>query len=293
MSKKILVTGGQWFVGNALLKELQKRGHSLTCLDCDLSKMGRSIAGIRYVNDETKNIKIIFQNEFFDEIYHLWEYSRVEGSYANIEQIINSNIHWTIEVINYWKNLRTCKLIYTASSTKFSIGSNWDNISPYAFSKANNVELIKKFWEWFDLSYAVTYFYNVYGPGENEEWEYATLIWILKKAMREGKKLPIVSPWTQQRNFTHISDIIKWLVLVWEKWYWDWFGIGSSEKYSILDVANIFGGEIQWLPKRIGNRLDAELVTDRTMELWWKPWMRLPEYIKFLSCNNYVDIISP
>lgn len=280
MKKNILVTGGQGFVWNGLLLEFWKQGHNLTCLDIGLSKRWRKIPGVKYIHDETKNINTIFRDEYFDEIYHLWEYSRVEASYKNIDQVIESNIVWTAEVLNYWKKLKTCKLIYTASSTRYADNSLWINISPYAFTKSCNVELVKKFWLWYDLPYAITYFYNVYGDDENEEWEYATLIWIFKKAFREKRKLPVVLPWTQKRNFTHITDIIQWLILVWEKWLWDEFGIWASENYSIVEVAEMFGSEIDFLPERMGNRMDAQLVTSRLKELWWVQSEKLENYIK-------------
>jgi UDP-glucose 4-epimerase len=140
-----------------------------------------------------------------------------------------------------------------------------------------------KFWAWFQLPYAITYFYNVYGDDENEEGEYATLIWIFKKASREKRKLPVVLPGTQKRNFTHINDIVNWLVLVWEKWFWDEFGIWAQENYSVIEVAEMFGWEIEWLPERAGNRMDAKLLNSKIKELWWVQIEKLENYIKNLT----------
>ena len=137
---------------------------------------------------------------------------------------------------------------------------------------------------WFNIPYAITYFYNVYGEREIQTGRYATLIALFKEKIKNKERLTIVSPGTQKRNFTHIDDIIDGLVLVGENGYGDEFGIGSPEAFTVLEVAELFGGEIQMLPERKGNRMMADVVTDKTQALCWSPKCNLADYIE--NINN-------
>ena len=89
------------------------------------------------------------------------------------------------------------------------------------------------------------------------------------KMLEEGKPLTVVSPGNQVRNFTHIDDIIEGLILVAEKGNRDGFGIGSKESYTIFEIANMFNQKIEIIPERNGNRMIAELVTQKTENLGW------------------------
>jgi UDP-glucose 4-epimerase len=133
------------------------------------------------------------------------------------------------------------------------------------------------------MPYAITYFYNVYGGREIKEGKYATLIALFKEKIERGEKLTVVSPGTQNRNFTHIDDIIDALVLIGEQGEGDGYGIGSDESYSVLEVAKMLNGEIEMLPERKGNRMTGDVVTDKTKELGWNPSYSLEEYINVLK----------
>jgi UDP-glucose 4-epimerase len=137
------------------------------------------------------------------------------------------------------------------------------------------------------VPYAITYFYNVYGRREIATGKYATLIALLTEKMKAGQPLTIVSPGTQKRNFTHIDDIIDGLVLVGENGYGDEFGIGSPESFSILEVAKLFGGKIEMLPERKGNRMTADFMTEKTQALGWSPKRTLEDYIATLKADNW------
>jgi len=146
---------------------------------------------------------------------------------------------------------------------------------------------VMNYGNWFNVPYAITYFYNVYGEREIQIGKYATLIAIFKEKMKNKEKLTIVSPGTQRRNFTHIDDIIDGLVLVGENGEGDDFGIGSPEAFTVLEVAELFGGEIQMLPERKGNRMTANVMTDKTKALGWSPKCTLKEYIEMLRISNW------
>lgn len=156
-------------------------------------------------------------------------------------------------------------------------------MSPYSFTKSTNSELVKMYGEWFGLDYAITYFYNVYGEKENDEGILASVIGIFNRKMKKKQKLQIVLPGTQKRNFTHVGDIIDGVLLVAEQGHGDNYGIGSDDLYSINEIAQMFGGEIEYIPERLGNRESSELMTTKIKELGWSQKRNLREYILGLS----------
>lgn len=221
-----------------------------------------------------------------DYIYHLGEYSRVEQSFDDIDKVWEFNTQGTFSVLQFCKKTGA-KLIYAGSSTKFGDGGAGRSQSPYAWTKASNTDLIVNYSNWFAIPYAIVYFYNVYGDREISTGKYATLIALFTEKMKQGKSLTVVSPGAQERNFTHVEDIVNGLILVGEKGSGDEYGIGSSESFTILEVAKLFGGVIEMLPARKGNRMVAEVITDKTKDLGWMPKHNLASYIENLKIRGW------
>jgi UDP-glucose 4-epimerase len=202
----------------------------------------------------------------------------VEQSFDDMDKVWRYNNQGTFAVLEFVKKNKA-KLIYSGSSTKFGDNGVGSNASPYAWTKSSNSQLVINYGTWFNIDYAITYFYNVYGENEISEGKYATLIALFNSKIREGKSLTVVSPGNQVRNFTHIDDIIKGLIIVGEKGNGDGFGIGSKESYTILEIANMFNGKIEMIPERKGNRMTAELVTQKTENLGWTAKKSIEKYI--------------
>ncbi len=274
---KVLVIGGAGFVGSNLCKRLKENKNSVISLDnYSAGTRDNHVKNVTYIEGQSIDVDKLV-NEDVDLIFHLGEYSRVEKSFVDIEKVIDSNINGTAAVLEFWRKQK-CKLVYAGSSTKFSNDSGKDS-SPYAYTKSSNTDLVKNYASWFDLPYAISYFYNVYGRNEVAEGNYATLIAILKKRFSEGKNLNIVEPGSQRRNFTHIDDIIDALVLIGDKGAGDEYGIGADESYSVLDVASFFKSKIDMLPPRRGNRMDGKVLTEKTKALGWSPKIRIEDHI--------------
>lgn len=286
-TKKILVTGGAGFVGSHLCERLaQDSNNQVYSLDNYFTgSENNHVPHVTYIRGDTVDIgKLVTFKP--DMVYHLGEYSRVEQSFEDIETVWRYNKDGIFAVLEFVRKAG-CKILYAGSSTKFGDGGMGRTASPYAWTKASNTELVINYGNWFNVPYAITYFYNVYGKREIATGKYATLIAMFTEKMRNGESLTIVSPGTQKRNFTHIDDIIDGLVLVGENGYGDEFGIGSPESFSILEVAEIFDGKIEMLPERKGNRMTADVVTDKTQALGWSPTRTLADYIKNLKANNW------
>jgi len=278
--KTILVTGGAGFIGSHLCERLHNDGHTVISLDNYFTgSKDNHIEGVTYIDGNTKDIAIKI-GTVPDCIYHLGEYPRVEQSFEDIEIVLQFNTQGTQAVLEYCRK-HGCKLIYAGSSTKFADGGIGRDQSPYAWTKASNTELVRNYGEWFNVPYAITYFYNVYGPRERGDSKSGTVIAIFKELHDKGQPLSVRMPGTQKRNFTHVSDIVDGLVLVGEKGEGDEYGLGHTDAYSILEVAKMFGDDITMLPDRPGNRTSSCADTRRAhLELGWQPQHNLRDYIQ-------------
>jgi len=284
---KILVTGGAGFVGSHLCERLFGLGHDVTSLDNYFTgSTANHISGVNYISGSTEHINDIFRTRQFDLVYHLGEYSRVEQSFDDIDLVWQYNKLGTYEVLKY-VGKTGAKLLYAGSSTKYADQTPDYIPSPYAWSKASNTELVKQYAQWYNLDYAITYFYNVYGKREIKEGKYATLIAKYKTLAKHNKSLPVVMPGTQKRNFTHIDDIVDALILIGKNGSGDEYGIGNPKDFSILEVAELFGQPIEHLPERKGNRMSASVLTTKTEALGWKPQRNLVDYIETLKQNGW------
>lgn len=279
----ILITGGAGFIGSNLIERfLQDPSNTVISLDNYFTgKKENHIPGAEYREGHTKDIERHVP-ETPDVVYHLGEYSRVASSIEEPAVLWDLNMDGTFGVLEFWRK-RRCKLVYAGSSTKFSApraeGVEGRDLSPYTWGKAAASDLVCNYGRWYGIPYAIAYFYNVYGPRERAD-EYGTVVEIFKQSYLGGKPLEVRSPGTQTRIYTHVDDTVAGLILVGERGEGDGYGIGSSESYSILEVAQLFGGEIVMLPARATSRPSAVVDTTRMKALGWKPTHTLEEYIQ-------------
>lgn len=283
----VLITGGAGFIGSHLCERL------VTDKSCNVYSLDNyftgseenHVPGVTYIRGSTKDIASLIKFRP-DIIYHLGEYSRVEQSFDDVELVWQQNTAGTFAVLEFVRKTG-CKILYAGSSTKFGDGGNGSDSSPYAWTKSSNTELVMNYSKWFNIDYAITYFYNVYGKREITNGKYATLIGLFTEKMKNGETLTIVRPGHQERNFTHIDDIIDGLVIIGKNGVGDGYGIGAPKSYTVLDVAKLFGGSITMVSERAGNRITADLKTEKTEGLGWKPTRSLKNYINNLKANNW------
>jgi UDP-glucose 4-epimerase len=290
-TKKIVVTGAGGYIASHLIDRLmENENYIILGIDKQYSVYPQNASNVSLSQINTVDIEKVADFDT-DYIFHLGEYARVEQSFNNFEEVLTDNLAGTAAIINFWKK-SNAKLIYAGSSTKFSDNGLGYTSSPYALTKAHNTELISNAAKWYELKYAITYFYNVYGGREQSYGDKATLIGIFRRQMYEKQPLSVRLPGSQQRNFTHINDIIEGICKVAFNGEGDGYGIGASETYSILEVANMFGGEIEYLKSRAGNRTNGLLLTDKTELLGWKQQVSLKQYISNLRENDWIDPIG-
>jgi|HubBroStandDraft_6_1064221.scaffolds.fasta_scaffold36957_6 UDP-glucose 4-epimerase len=269
----ILVTGGAGFIGSRLCARLVSLGLEVVSVDDYLEgSRANHVGGVHYIEGHTRQIARLIDRRL-DFVFHLGEFSRVEASFAQAKRVQDSNVIGTAAVLQFWIAQR-CKLVYAGSSTRFAQDAS---ASPYSISKRNNADQVLALGAAIDLPHAVTYFYNAYGPGERAGAT-GTLIEIFRQKHEQGEALPVVSPGTQRRNFTHVDDIVDALVLLMRAGVGE-FPIGTAENYSVLEVASMFGDPVQMLPKRQGNRRASSLDASAIRSLGWRPRRSLASYI--------------
>ena len=264
MKNIIVVTGGAGFVGTNLISFfLKKSKYYILSIDNYSSGSRKNhikSKKVKYIKGNTKNISQILNSKKnkIDTIFHFGEFSRIYQSFLNMGECIDSNTVGSHAVFNFCLNNKI-KLIYSATSASLGNKGRDKDLSPYAFTKSINLELLENLKKWFKMKYEIIYFYNVYGPSQITKGKMATVIGIFEEAYKNKKFLPVVKPGTQSRKFTHIQDTVKVCFDAWKKNKCRHYSISSKKDYTILQVAKLFGSKIKILPERGGERFASAL----------------------------------
>jgi len=286
MKKNIVITGGAGFVGSNLIKcLLKKTKYNLISIDNYSSgtvKNHIKSKRIKYIKSDTKNIDKILKNpKDIHSLFHFGEFSRIYQSFIKMTECINSNTIGSNAVLNFCFS-HNIKLIYSATSATIGNNGNDKNLSPYAFTKAKNLELLENLKKWFKFKFEIIYFYNVYGPNQISSGNMATVIGIFEDLYKKNKPLTVVRPGVQSRRFTHIDDTIEACYFAWKKNKCRHYSISSKESYSILEVAKMFQSKVKLLAPRKGERYASALtsmnLSNKVYKIFGK--VRLKNYIK-------------
>ena len=288
----ILVTGGAGFVGTNLIKLLVKKtNYNIISLDdysSGYKKNHIKNSKVKYLKGKTSNINSLIKNPSrIKSIFHFGEFARIYQSFLKMNKCIESNTIGTNAVFNFCLK-HNIKLIYSATSASLGNKGNDKNLSPYAFTKSKNLELLENLKKWFNFKYEVIYFYNVYGPHQICKGQMSTVIGIFEDHYKRRKPLPVVKPGTQTRRFTHIDDTVNVCYAAWKKNLCRHYSIANKNSYSILDVAKMFDTKIKFLPKRAGERYASAIINKNLSNKMYKHFgnINLKDYIKEFIRNN-------
>ena len=265
MKNIIIITGGAGFIGSNLIELLLKKTKKFKIISLDDYSSGTKNNHIKnprvkYVNGNTINIRkhLLKYQKQIHSLFHFGEFARIYQSFKYYDECFKSNSIGTNEVLKFCLDFKI-KLIYSATSATLGNEGNDKNLSPYAFSKSKNLELLENLKKWFGFKFEVIYFYNVYGPKQIRNGTMATVIGIFEKKFLEKKRLPIVSPGTQSRRFTHVFDTVEICYEAWKKNKCRHYSISNTNSYSIIQVAKMFKSPIVFLKSRPGERYFSAL----------------------------------
>ena len=291
-NKKILITGGAGFVGTNLINLLLEKT-KFNIISLDNYSSGSKANHLRnprvkYLKGNTVEISKIIKNpKKIQSVFHFGEFARIYQSFLKMNECIESNSIGSNAVFNFClKN--NIKLIYSATSASLGNKGKDKNLSPYAFSKSKNLELLENLKTWFDFKYEVIYFYNVYGPNQICRGQMSTVIGIFEDHFKRGKPLPVVKPGSQTRRFTHIKDTVKICYLAWKKNLCRHYSIANKKSYSLIEVARMFKSKIKFLPKRPGERYASALINKNLSNKMYKHFgkINLKDYINEFIIKN-------
>jgi len=266
MKNIIVITGGAGFVGSNLISLLIKKTKfkiiSMDNYSTGSKKNHIKNARVKYLKGDTSQISKILKNfkDKIKSIFHFGEFSRIYQSFLKMDECINSNSIGSHAVFNFCLTNKV-KLIYSATSASIGNKGHDKNLSPYAFTKAKNLEMLENLKKWFSFKYEIIYFYNVYGPKQIGEGSMATVIGIFEQQFKKNELLTIVKPGTQSRRFTHIKDTAEACYYAWKKNKCRHYSISNKKSYTILEVAKMFNTKIKYLPSRPGERYASALTS--------------------------------
>jgi UDP-glucose 4-epimerase len=289
----IVITGGAGFVGSNLITLLLKKT-KFKIISIDNYSTGKKKNHVKnkrvnYIKDNTKNINQILKKKVnkIKTIFHFGEFSRIYQSFLNMNECISSNTIGSNEVFNFCLTNKI-KLVYSATSASIGNQGSDKNLSPYAFTKAKNLELLENLKKWFNFKFEIIYFYNVYGPGQIKLGRMATVIGIFEDQFKKKIPLTVVSPGTQSRRFTHILDTIEACYYAWKKNKCRHYSISHKKSYSIVGVAKMFNSKIKFLPSRKGERYASALtsmnLSNKVHKIFGK--INLENYVKNIVKND-------
>jgi UDP-glucose 4-epimerase len=264
MKNYIVVTGGAGFVGSNLIEFLLKKtNYKIISLDNYLSGTKKNHIKdkrVQYIKNETLNISKVLekQKKKVKAIFHFGEFSRIYQSFKKFNECFKSNSIGSNAVFKFCLE-NNIKLIYSATSASLGNKGNDKNLSPYAFTKSKNLELLENLKKWFNFKFEVIFFYNVYGPRQIKFGEMATVIGIFENQYLNKKPLSVVKPGTQTRRFTHIKDTVQICYDAFKANKCRYYGISNKNSYSILEVAKMFETKTLYLKPRSGERYASAL----------------------------------
>lgn len=288
MKKNILiVTGGAGFVGSNMISIILKKTN-FKIISIDNYSTGKKRnhiknSRVRYLKSDIKYIDKTLKNykNKIHSLFHFGEFSRIYQSFLKMNECINSNSIGSHEVFNFCFSNKI-KLIYSATSASIGNKGLDKNLSPYAFTKAKNLEILENLKKWFNFKYEVIYFYNVYGPKQISTGNMATVIGIFENQFKKKTPLTIVRPGTQSRRFTHIQDTVQACYFAWKENKCRHYSISNRKSYSIIQVAKMFNTKVKFLPARPGERYSSALTSMNLSNKVYKLLgsIQLKDYIK-------------
>ena len=264
MKNLIIVIGGAGFIGSNLieliLNKTNKKIISIDNYSTGSKKNQIKNKRVKYIRENSVNINNIlskYKNKI-NSLFHFGEFARIYQSFKNFDECYQSNTIGSMAVFKFCLDNKI-RLIYSATSASLGNKGNDKNLSPYAFTKSQNLELLENLKKWFNFKYEIVYFYNVYGPRQISKGSMATVVGIFQDCFLNNKTLPVVKPGTQSRRFTHVQDTVNTCYEAWKLKKNEHYSISSKKSYTIIQLARMFKSKLKFYPPREGERYASAL----------------------------------
>ena len=264
---KCLVTGGAGFIGSHLVDALIDKKHDVVVIDDESATENNKF----YWNDKAENYKYDICNyekieplfKDVDFLFHLAAESRIQNAIENPNRTINVNLYGTINVLEASKKHKVKKIIYSSTSAYYGLENkpphiesmNRDCLNPYSVTKVAGEDMIKMYNKLYNLDAVIFRYFNVYGERQPAKGQYAPVVGLFQKMKNEGKKLTIVGDGLARRDYTHVLDVVNANLLAMENdkvGDCEVFNIGTGINFSVLELADMIGGDLEHIPPRKG-----------------------------------------
>ena len=264
---KVIVTGGNGFIGSHLVDELVSDGYEVHVID-NLSAVSNEKF---YFNDNAINHKIdildrekidsIFKNAHY--VFHLAAESRLQTAISNPTYAYNVNVLGMLNILEACKKHKIKRLLYSSTSSVYGLTNNFPTsennelslLNPYSLSKFFGEKMCENYSNDYNLDIIIFRYFNVFGERSPIKGQYAPVIGIFLNQKNTNRKLTVVGDGTQRRDFVHVSDVAKVNILGMNSpnsFKSDIFNIGSGENYSINEITKFIGGDSINIAKRPG-----------------------------------------
>jgi UDP-glucose 4-epimerase len=288
---KYLVTGGAGFIGSNLVDELIARGHQVRVID-NLETGLRANVNPRaeFFELDIRNLEAI--KPLFvgvDGVFHLAALPRVIRSIQDPRGTHEVTVLGTLYVLIASRDACVKRLVYSASASAYGDqkvlpvreDAKPAPLNPYGLQKWMGEEYCKLFKNLYGLETVSLRYFNVYGPRMLLDGAYATVIGIFIKQCQSSEPLSIFGNGRQTRDFTHVQDVVRANILAMESprvGQAEVINIGASQPISVNEVARLLGGEVGYLPARLGEIMHSRADWSRAKEfLEWKPLVSFEE----------------
>ncbi|TSC95194.1 MAG: UDP-glucose 4-epimerase [Parcubacteria group bacterium Licking1014_1] len=292
--KKYLVTGGAGFIGSHLVDKLIENGHKVAVID-NLSTGDKKNLNPKADFQKAdicnfKKIKPLFGG--IDFVFHLAAIARVPISVERPVETSEVNILGTINVFKAAAEANVKRVVFASSSSVYGnqkiLPLKEDMVpnplSPYALQKLVGEQVAKLFTNLYNMPIISLRYFNVYGPRVDFNSDYSLVIGKFLKLKSQKKPLTIFRDGGQTRGFCYVDDVVTANIKAMEAKKLkggEVINVGSVESYSVNHLAKLIGGEIKYLPPRIGDVIHTKADITLAKEfLSWEPKVSLEEGLK-------------
>lgn len=309
----VAVIGGAGFIGSNIVDELMVQGHEVTVLD-NLSegklenlKAWKGNPRFQFVKGDIEDFSTVRRVvDQCNAVFHLAAMSRIQPSITDPVYCMKQNVMGTTNVLEACRQGGVKRVVYSASSSAYGNinqppmveSMRTDCLNPYSLSKKVGEELMDVYNRLYGLSTISLRYFNVYGPRHQEEGQYATVIAIFRRQLRNREPLTIVGDGEQRRDFTFVGDVVRAnLLAMMNREAVGVYNVGTGINYSINEVAKLVGGETVNIPPRLGeSRVTLADVTKIRNVLGWKPLISLKEGLEVVDAyerkNSLIKVVS-